>query len=143
MNQCHFEGRITADPELRNISNEKRVTNFRIAVDRRYKRGKETAKETAFLDMEAWDTGADIIAKHFAKGDPIIVHCSVKQEEWDDKATGARRSKLKFRVNSFDFPLGKTSGKKTNPNAAPQDDEPQGGGDAGGGGGDDDEQIPF
>ena len=114
MNQCHFLGRLVADPELRNIAGgDKRVVNFRIAVDRRYKRNKETAKETAFLDCEAWDTGADQIVKHFHKGDAIIVHASVKQEEWEDKNSGGRRSKLKFRVNSFDFPPGN---KKNNGN---------------------------
>lgn len=141
MNQCHFEGRITAKPEIRSVGGDKRVVNFRLAVDRRYKRGKETAKETAFLDCEAWDTGADLIAQHFDKGDPIIVHASVKQEEWEDKNGGGKRQKLKFRVNSFDFPIpnaGKDKDKAEK--KAPPAPADGGGSDAGESG---DDPIPF
>jgi single-strand DNA-binding protein len=139
MNQCHFLGRLVADPVLKHVGSDKRVVKFRIAVDRKYKRGKETAKETAFLDMEAWDTGADLIAKHFVKGDPIIVHCSVKQEEWEDKNSGQKRSKLLFRCDKFDF-LGTSSGKSGSKEPAAV--EAQGGEDETQGGGDED-PIPF
>lgn len=111
MNQCHFLGRLVAEPESRSVG-DKQVVNFRLAVDRRYKKGGESAKETAFLDCEAWDTGAETISKYLHKGDPIIVHASVKQEEWEDKNTGQKRSKLKFRVNSFEFVPGGGGKKK-------------------------------
>lgn len=107
MNLCIFLGNLTRDPELKALSGDKRVVNFGLAINRRFKRGKDTAKETAFLDCEAWDSGADLIAKHFKKGDPIIVHASVKQDEWEDKTTGQKRTKLKFRVNQFEFVPGK------------------------------------
>jgi len=142
VNQCHFLARLVAKPELKTVGGDKRVVNFRVAVDRRYKRGKETAKETAFLDMEAWDTGADLIAKHLDKGQLAIFHASVKQEEWDDKTTGQKRSKLKFRVNSFDFvpganpKPGETRGK---PADTQGDDEPA----TAGVGASDDSEIPF
>jgi single-strand DNA-binding protein len=117
MNQCHFMGNLTRDPELKQLANNKRVVNFGLAVSRRFKRGTQTAKEVSFLDCVAWDTGADLIAKHLKKGDKIIVHCSVQTDEWDDKKTGERRTKLKFRVNSFDF----VGGNKTE---RPQDEDP-------------------
>jgi single-strand DNA-binding protein len=117
MNQCHFMGNLTRDPELKSLANNKRVVNFGIAVSRRFKRGTQTAKETSFLDCVAWDTGADLIAKHFKKGDKIIVHCSVQTDTWEDKKTGEPKSKLKFRVNQFDFVGGNKSDK-------PQDDDP-------------------
>lgn len=141
MNQCHFLGRLVAKPELKTVGGDKRVVNFRIAVDRRYKRGKETAKETAFLDCEAWDTGADLIAKHLDKGQVAIFHASVKQEEWEDKNTGQKRSKLKFRVNSFDFVPGANpkNGERKPAEQPDTDDEPV----TAGGGGGGDEDIPF
>lgn len=103
MNECHFLGNLTRDPELTNLKNDKRVVKFGIAINRKFKRGAETVSEPAFLDCEAWDSGADLIAKFFKKGDPIIVHCSVRQETWDDKNGGGKRSKLVHRVNKFDF----------------------------------------
>lgn len=139
MNKCHFLGRLVGEPELKPLGDQKRVVKFRIAVDRKYKRGKETAKETAFLDCEAWDTGADLIHKHFGKGDAIIVHASVKQDEWEDKATGQKRSKLLFRVDQFDFPFGNSKDRERPARPANPDDD--GNGQSGGGDGDD--PIPF
>ncbi len=119
MNECHFLGNLTRDPELRELASGKRVVKFGIAVNRRYKKNGEVVKEVSFLDHEAWDVTADIIAKHFQKGDAIIVHSSVQQDNWKDKNTGDNRSKLVFRVNRIDFVPG---GKKT---AAPNDAEEQ------------------
>lgn len=99
MNQCHFLGRMVRDPELRSTNSGKKVVNFAVAVNHRRKGGDG---EVSFLDCEAWDTGAETIAKYFCKGDPIIVHCSLRTETWEGKE-GERRSKLKFRVNSFEF----------------------------------------
>lgn len=109
MNKCHFLGRLTRDPELKELSGGKKVVNFTIAVGRDYKKNGETVKEVAYIDCEIWDTGADVIAKHFVKGNPIIVHCSVKQDNWEDKDSGQKRSKLKFRVDSFDFVPGNSN----------------------------------
>jgi len=114
MNQCHFLGNLVRDPDLRTTKGDKQVVNFTIAINRFFKRGNERAKETAFLDCEAWDTGAAAIAKYFTKGDPIIVHGGLKQEEWSDKDTGKKRTKLKLRVEKFEFVPGKGKGQDDN-----------------------------
>lgn len=140
MNECHFIGRLTRDPELRTTNNDKQVVNFGLAVNTR--RGKGQDDEVAFLEMEAWDTGAVCIAEHFKKGDGIVVtSASVKQDNWKDKDSGQNRSKLKFRVNKFEFPIsngngnggGKSAEKKAT-NKSP---------DTGDVGADDGNNIPF
>jgi single-strand DNA-binding protein len=131
-------GNLTRDPELKTFGDDKKVCNFGIAVNRKFKRGKETVKETSFLDMECWDAGAEMVEKYFKKGDPIIVHCSVKTDTWDSPE-GEKRSKLKFRVDKFDFVPGSNRNKpeREAAAAAPATSEPQA--DADGGDGD----IPF
>jgi len=121
MNQCHFLGNFVRDPEIKTTDGGKKVVNFTLGINRRYKRGTETVKDPAFIDCEAWDTGAETISKFFKKGDAIIVHCAVKQENWNDKTTGDKRSRLKFRVNSFDFVHG---GNKKNGAGAPAEQDP-------------------
>lgn len=101
MNKCHFLGRLTHDPEVRDV-NGTSVLNFSVAVSRKYKtRDGKKAEEVCFVPCEAWANGADTIAQYFKKGDPIIVHASVKQENWEHE--GQKRSKLVFRVNEFEF----------------------------------------
>lgn len=120
MNECHFLGNLVRDPELKNVGAKKvACCNLSIAVNRRFKRGDEWVSEASFLDLVAWDSGAEAIDKHFSKGDPIIVHCSVQQESWDDKDTGKKRSKLTFRVNKFEFVPGRKKGESDD---APEDD---------------------
>lgn len=131
MNECHFMGNLTRDPELKNVGTKgTAVVNFCIASSRKFKRSNgETAKEVTYLECEAWDSGAETISRHFKKGDPIIVHCSAKTEQWQDK-DGNNRSRIKFRVNKFDFPIGKprrsedNNEEGVNPNDAEQEDNP-------------------
>jgi single-strand DNA-binding protein len=102
MNECHFLGNLVRDPELKTTPGGKTVMKLTLAVNRRYKRGDNLEKETAFLNCEIWDTGAEVLAKYAKKGTPIIVHCSVKQDTWKTPE-GENRSALVFRINKFDF----------------------------------------
>jgi single-strand DNA-binding protein len=112
MNVCHFLGRLTHDPEVRNVNNTS-VVNFNIALSRKYKtREGKKMEEVSFIPCEAWGTGADTIGEYFKKGDPIIVHASVKQETWE--ADGQKRSKLVFRVNQFEFVPSSKQGNREN-----------------------------
>ncbi len=120
-------GRLTRAPELRSTSSGKKVVSFSIAVNRRFK-GND---EVSFLDCEAWDTGAETIAKYFQKGDRIIIHASIRTESWETP-DGQKRSKQKFRVNQFEFVDG--GGNKLKPDR--EEHEPVG---VGAGEGD----IPF
>ena len=109
MNVCIFIGRFTKTPELTQVKtgDEGRTTNvvnFKLAVTRKFKKhGGESSKQVVYLDFEAWDTGAEVIAKHFAKGDPIIVYTSARNNTFET-AEGIRVSKIVFRVEKFDFP---------------------------------------
>lgn len=122
MNQCHFLGRLTRDPQLKDLGDNKKVVSFGMAINRPYKRGDQTVKETAFIECEAWDSGADLIAKYFKKGSQILVDASVKTDEWEDKATKERRTRNKFRVNKFYF-VGEKPADQA-PAAAPTHEEP-------------------
>ncbi len=103
MNYCLFMGRFTQDPELRHTSNNVPVLNFTLAIRSRFKKSNgETDRETAFMRFEAWDSGAETIAKHFRKGDPIIVHCRAKNISWVDKE-GNKHNGVVYRVNEFNF----------------------------------------
>lgn len=102
VNQCIFSGKIATDLQLKDVSNTK-VLNFLLAVTRRFK-SKTTnkiVKEVAFIDMEAWSSGAEKIYNDFRKGDPIWIQASVKTDRWQD-AEGNSRKKTKFRIDHFE-----------------------------------------
>lgn len=137
MNSCTFIGRLVREPELKEVAG-KHLLDFSVAISRKYKtKSGEKAEETSFLDFQAWDSGAETIAKYFKKGDPIILHASAKQDRW--QVDGQTRSRVIFRVNTFEFvPSTGGGGKKPeSDDAAPTSSSPPvGSGDTG-------DEIPF
>src|SRR5688572_9185120 len=88
---------MTRDPELRPVG-ETQVCQFGLAVSHRVK----DKDVTDFFEFEAWDRGGEVIAEHFHKGQPILVHCTPRNDRWED-AEGKKRSKVYFRVDRFEF----------------------------------------
>ena len=103
MNIAILRGNLTRDPELRSIDNGKKsvsVVNFTVAVSRKYtKASGEKDKITTFVNCEAWDSGADIIAESFKKGDLVMVEGSLRNDNWEKD--GVKHSTLRVRVNNF------------------------------------------
>jgi single-strand DNA-binding protein len=91
-------------------------------VNRR--RGRDN-EETSYIDCEAWDRQAEFVQQWFTKGKPIFIEGRLKQDRWEDKATGQGRSKLILVCERASFVGGR------------EDGQGEGGGDyeAGGGGG--------
>lgn len=94
MNHCTFTGRLTSDPELKNI-NGKSLVNFTLAVQ-------ETKDKAHFLGFTAWEKIADVISKYCKKGNRILVECQAVQETWESQ-DGKKNSKTKFRVSKVEF----------------------------------------
>ena len=114
MNVCHFIGNLTRDPEVKTLASGTKVTSFGIALNSKYKKGDEWVNDTTFLDMEAWSNTAEFVEKYFKKGDSILVHCAAKTDSWDDKTSGQKRSKTKFKVDRVEFVPGGKKRKSEN-----------------------------
>ena len=108
MNECHFIGRLAADPVLKNHERPGKaptsLTNFTLAVNRQYKKADGTpAEKTQFLDFEVWDTAAETIANFCKKGELLIIDrasaCSYPVTLED----GTKVNRTVFRVDKFNF----------------------------------------
>jgi single-strand DNA-binding protein len=104
LNKVMLMGRLTADPELRQIGGGTSVTELRMAVNKRYKdKNGEQKEEVLFADVTLWAKSAEIACQYLAKGSNVYVEGSLKLETWDDKTTGEKRSKMKIVGESFQF----------------------------------------
>jgi single-strand DNA-binding protein len=103
INALTIAGNLTRDPQLKFLANENAVCAFGIANSRKRKAGTDQVEDVVFLDCEAWGKTAEMIAKWFTKGKPILCEGRIKQETWDDKTTGAKRSKLLLVVERCHF----------------------------------------
>lgn len=97
-------GNLTRDPELRVTPKGTAICQFGLAINRSWKdEAGQTREEATFIDCEAWGKTGEIIAKYMTKGRPLFVEGRLQMDQWEDKATGAKRSKLKVVVENFQF----------------------------------------
>ena len=82
-NKVILMGRLTADPELKQTQGGTTVTNFTIAVDRRYSKDEE--KQTDFISVVAWRNTAEFISKYFGKGSAILIEGELQTRSWTDQ----------------------------------------------------------
>jgi len=119
MNHIILIGRLVADPETRYTQSGLAVTNFRLAVDRKFK-NQAGEKETDFINCVAWRKAAEIIGQYMAKGSQIGVQGSLQVRNWEDK-DGNKRTSYDVQVDEFQFLDSKGSGGASRgPSRAPQ-----------------------
>jgi single-strand DNA-binding protein len=103
MNITLLKGNLARDPELRVVNTSGKqtsVVNFTVAVSREYtKNNGEKDKITSFINCEAWDSGAEVIAESFRKGDLVMIEGSLRNDSWEKD--GVKHNSLKIRVNNF------------------------------------------
>lgn len=110
-NQVLLMGNLTRDPELTHTSSNQAVAKFGIAVNRHFTTASgEKREEVTFVDCEAWGRTGENIAKFFQKGRPIFVQGFLKLDQWTDKNTNEKRSKLKVTIDNFQFVDSKQGG---------------------------------
>jgi single-strand DNA-binding protein len=63
----------------------------------------ESKEEVTFVDVEAWGRQAEVIAQYMRKGRPFLVEGRLKLDQWEDKNTHQKQSKLKVVLESFSF----------------------------------------
>ncbi len=102
INQVILMGRLTRDPETRTTTSGKSVTSFSLAVDR------QTQDDQAdFFDVTAWEKTGELVAQYLTKGRRCLVQGRLRQDSWDDKETGKKRSRVEvvaFDVTFLDGP---------------------------------------
>jgi len=97
-------GRLTADPEIKHLSSGSTKGLVRVACSSSWtgKDGSER-KEVLYLDVEVWDRTAENCANYLKKGSEVAVSGRLVTEEWTDKETGKKRSKIIMKADKVDF----------------------------------------
>lgn len=103
-NKVILAGNLTRDPELRYTPKGTAIAKFGLAVNRVWKNeAGESKEETMFVDLDAFGRQAETLAQYMKKGSPLLVEGRLKLDQWDDKQTGQKRSKLGVVVEGFQF----------------------------------------
>lgn len=143
-NKVILAGNLTADPEKRYIPSGTAVAELRMAVNERYKNKEgEWVDTPVYVSVEVWDRQAETCCQYLSKGSALLVEGRLKFDQWEDKDSGSKRSKLSVRGERVQF-LGSPGGR---------DGAPAGGGDSAGApapvkapappAADEDDDLPF
>ena len=95
-NKVILVGNLTRDPQVRYTPAGMAVADVGLAVNRTWfdKQANQKKEEVTFVDVTLWGRTAEIAGEYLAKGRQVLIEGRLKLDQWDDKQTGQKRSRL-------------------------------------------------
>jgi single-strand DNA-binding protein len=119
-NKVILAGNLTRDPEMRVTPTGQSICQFGLAINSKYKsKTGEDREEVTYVDCEAWGKTAELVAKYLTKGRPALVDGRLKMDQWEDKTTREKKSKMKVVVENVQFLGSKNDGPAPQQSAPP------------------------
>ncbi len=104
LNHVTVMGKLTREPELRQIGNGATVGKMALALNRRITTPQgEGRDEVCFVDVEVWGKQAQVCGQFLQKGSTALVEGHLRFEQWQDKQTGKNRHRLLVRADRVHF----------------------------------------
>ena len=128
-NKVLLMGNLTREPELRYTSgNSVAVCEFGIAINRRFTQGDGQAKdETCFVDIVVWGKQGESCQRFLKKGASVFIEGRLVYEQWAERDTQKRRSRLRVTAERVQFLSARADGAMGGEVAMPEEDPMQGG----------------
>jgi single-strand DNA-binding protein len=106
-------GTVTRDPELKFINSGKAIIKFSVVTSKKKKNDDGSWEDagTTFWDITAWDVLAENAADSLAKGTQVVILGTAESQEWNDKTTGEKKSKLGITAQHIAISLKKSRAK--------------------------------
>ena len=120
-NDITISGNLTKEPVQRFTPSGKSVVEFTLAHNtRQYNQQSQQWEdgEPTFIDVTFWGRkGENFLQDYTQNGKrPVVVLGSLKQDRWEDKNTGDKRSKHKINADEVTFiPRGQGAGGQQSP----------------------------
>ena len=122
-NKVILMGNLTRNPALKYTASNKEVCEFGLAVNRRFGDDKE---EVIFVDVLAWGKLAETCNKYLEKGNPVLIDGRLQLDQWEDKNTGQKRSRLRVVAEKVEFMRGNSEASESTTESTYQEpQEPQ------------------
>ena len=109
-NKVILMGNLTRDPELRYTPKGTAIAKIGLAVNRVWtNEAGEKKEDVTFVDVDVFGRTAENVGQYMRKGRPILIEGRLKLDQWDDKQTGQKKSKLGVVAETVQF-LGSAPG---------------------------------
>ncbi len=153
LNKCMIIGNLGRDPEMRYTPSGQAVTQFTVAVNRRWKgQNEDWQEETEWFRVVVWAERAERVAERLRKGNKVYVEGRIQTRQWEDQ-TGQKRYTTELVANQVtslerrereegDFPSSDEA-RSSRPNAPASGSPDSGQQRPAPAGGDDYDDLPF
>ncbi len=119
-NKVILMGNLTRDPELRYTPKGTAIAKVGLAVNRVWtNEAGEKKEEVTFVDIDIFGRTAENVGQYMRKGRPMLVEGRLKLDQWDDKQTGQKKSRLGVVAETVQF-LGSAPSSEGGAPAAPR-----------------------
>jgi len=124
LNKAFVLGRLTRDPESRNLPSGQPVAYFGLATDRFFTdKSGQKQQQVEFHNIVLFGKLAEIASQYLSKGSLVLIEGRLQTRTWQDSA-GTKKYRTEIVAQSLQ--LGpKTANKIAPPAAAPEQESPQ------------------
>ena len=88
LNKITYQGRLTADVELKQTQSGVAFTEFTVAWSEKYKE----IETKCFMRCKAWRQTAEFVSKYFKKGSEILIEGRLVTEQWEKDGQAQSRT---------------------------------------------------
>jgi single-strand DNA-binding protein len=99
LNSVTLVGRVGGDPDIKYFESGSVKCSLTLAVNRRSR----NSDQPDWFNLELWGKTAEVAANYVRKGSLIGVSGSLKLDTWQDRSTGAARSRPVIRVDRMEL----------------------------------------
>ena len=85
LNKVQLIGNLGRDPESRTTPNGKKLSQFTLAVTRRWKSAGENKEATDWFNVEAWGRLGEISQQYLKKGSLVYIEGRLQTDRYEDK----------------------------------------------------------
>mgnify|MGYP000079551773 CR=1 FL=1 len=126
VNKVMLLGNLTRDPEIRYTPKGTAVTDLGMAINRiRTGDNGERIEEVTYVDVTLWGRTAELAGQYLSKGRSVFIEGRLQLDQWDDKATGQKRSRLRVVGENMQFIGGQGGGGNSQGGSQQQSRPPQ------------------
>ncbi len=106
-NKVLLMGNLTRDPELRYAgggTGGTAICKFGLATNRKWRnQAGEQQEETCFVDVVVFGRQAETCNEYLSKGRPVFLEGRLSYSTWEDRESGAKRSRLEVVAERVQF----------------------------------------
>jgi len=105
INRVVITGNLTRDPELKSTGSGMAVLKMGVAVNdsRKNQQTGEWEEVPNFVDVVVFGKRGEAISRFLSKGAKVAIEGKLRWSSWEDKDSGAKRSKIEVIADDIEF----------------------------------------